>query len=170
MIIKLNEVVSIIDRNFKEYTRIVKLEQFRAVSILQENLEVFETMDSQEIERLLNEQSLNNWEDMTEAERLFYLAYLKTVEVVNGVLLHVKELYKDEHEIIDFMFIPFYDESMNQTIFAEKLNQSQHIELKDELFILNESINNNDQIWSAYQEVKWQGKVLGLSPTQLLYN
>ena len=158
---QVKEVVSIIDRNFKEYTRIVKLEQFRAVSILQENLEVFETMDSQEIERLLNEQSLNNWEDMTEAERLFYLAYLKTVEVVNGVLLHVKELYKDEHEIIDFMFIPFYDESMNQTIFAEKLNQSQHIELKDELFILNESINNNDQIWSAYQEVKWQGKVLG---------
>lgn len=158
---QVKEVVSIIDGNIKEYTRIVKLEQFRAVSILQENLEVFETMDSQEIERLLNEQSLNNWEDMTEAERLFYLAYLKTVEVVNGVLPHVKELYKDEHEIIDFMFIPFYDESMNQTIFAEKLNQSQHIELKDGLFILNESIKNQDQIWSAYEEVKWQGKVLG---------
>ena len=158
---QVKEVISIVDKNFKGYNRIIKLEEFRTISILQEYLEVFKSMESEEIEILLKEPSLANLEDMTEEERLFYLSYLKTVDVVNEILPHVKELYKNEHEILDFLFIPFYDESMNQTIFAEKLNQSQYIELKDGLFILKESIKYKGLVWSAYQEVKWEGQLIG---------
>ena len=38
---QVKDVVSMIDKNFKEYTRIVKLEEFRSICILEENLEIF---------------------------------------------------------------------------------------------------------------------------------
>ena len=66
---------------------------------------------------------------MTEEEKLFYLAYSKTVNLVNELLPNIKELYENEYDILELIFIPFYDESMNQTVFAEKFNQSQLIEL-----------------------------------------
>lgn len=158
---QVKDVVSMIDKNFKEYTRIVKLEEFRAVSILKENLEIFKMMDSKEVNALLNQQSVATYENLTEEEKLFYLAYSKTVDLVEEILPHIKELYENEYDILDFIFIPFYDESMNQTVFAEKFSQSQLIELQDGLFMFNEPIQQKHNIWSAYQVVEWEGKVLG---------
>ena len=122
---QVKDVVSMIDKNFKEYTRIVKLEEFRSICILEENLEIFKMMDSEEVNTLLNQQLLVSDESMTEEEKLFYLAYSKTVNLVNELLPNIKELYENEYDILELIFIPFYDESMNQTVFAEKFNQSQ---------------------------------------------
>lgn len=158
---QVKDVVSMIDKNFKEYTRIVKLEEFRSICILEENLEIFKMMDSEEVNTLLNQQLLVSDESMTEEEKLFYLAYSKTVNLVNELLPNIKELYENEYEILEFIFIPFYDESMNQTVFAEKFNQSQLIELQDGLFMFNEPIQQKDNIWAAYQVVEWEDEILG---------
>lgn len=164
---QVKDVVSMIDKNFKEYTRIVKLEEFRSICILEENLEIFKMMDSEEVNTLLNQQLLVSDESMTEEEKLFYLAYSKTVNLVNELLPNIKELYENEYEILEFIFIPFYDESMNQTVFAEKFNQSQLIELQDGLFMFNEPIQQKDNIWAAYQVVEWEDEILGYF--QLMY-
>lgn len=158
---QVKDVVSMIDKNFREYTRIVKLEEFRSICILEENLEIFKMMDSEEVNTLLNQQLLVSDESMTEEEKLFYLAYSKTVNLVNELLPNIKELYENEYEILEFIFIPFYDESMNQTVFAEKFNQSQLIELQDGLFMFNEPIQQKDNIWAAYQVVEWEDEILG---------
>lgn len=158
---QVKDVVSMIDKNFKEYTRIVKLEEFRSICILEENLEIFKMMDSEEVNTLLNQQLLVSDESMTEEEKLFYLAYSKTVNLVNELLPNIKELYENEYDILEFIFIPFYDESMNQTVFAEKFNQSQLIELQDGLFMFNEPIQQKDNIWAAYQVVEWEDEILG---------
>ena len=158
---QVKDVVSMIDKNFKEYTRIVKLEEFRSICILEENLEIFKMMDSEEVNTLLNQQLLVSDESMTEEEKLFYLAYSKTVNLVNELLPNIKELYENEYDILELIFIPFYDESMNQTVFAEKFNQSQLIELQDGLFMFNEPIQQKDNIWAAYQVVEWEDEILG---------
>ena len=158
---QVKDVVSMIDKNFREYTRIVKLEEFRSICILEENLEIFKMMDSEEVNTLLNQQLLVSDESMTEEKKLFYLAYSKTVNLVNELLPNIKELYENEYEILEFIFIPFYDESMNQTVFAEKFNQSQLIELQDGLFMFNEPIQQKDNIWAAYQVVEWEDEILG---------
>ena len=164
---QVKDVVSMIDKNFKEYTRIVKLEEFRSICILEENLEIFKMMDSEEVNTLLNQQLLVSDESMTEEEKLFYLAYSKTVNLVNELLPNIKELYENEYDILELIFIPFYDESMNQTVFAEKFNQSQLIELQDGLFMFNEPIQQKDNIWAVYQVVEWEGEILGYF--QLMY-
>ena len=164
---QVKDVVSMIDKNFKEYTRIVKLEEFRSICILEENLEIFKMMDSEEVNTLLNQQLLVSDESMTEEEKLFYLAYSKTVNLVNELLPNIKELYENEYDILELIFIPFYDESMNQTVFAEKFNQSQLIELQDGLFMFNEPIQQKDNIWAVYQVVEWEDEILGYF--QLMY-
>ncbi len=148
-----------IDANIREYVRLVKSEEYKLLKILKENLQLIESLNNDDIERLINELGADASIPLQE-DRAFYLAYLKTIDIINDTLDQTKKLYREDYKIIDFKFIPFYCHECNRERLQQKLNTLDIVKMDENLYLVNEEDGQNTT-WSVYQLVQYNDQILG---------
>lgn len=148
-----------IDANIREYVRLVKSEEYKLLKILKENLQLIESLNNDDIERLIDE-FVPGGSMPPQEDRAFYLAYLKTIGIINDTLDQTKKLYREDYKIIDFKFIPFYCHECNRERLQQKLNTLDKVKMDGNLYQVNEEDGDNT-IWSFYQLVEYEGQILG---------
>lgn len=148
-----------IDANIREYVRLVKSEEYKLLKILKENLQLIESLNNDDIERLIDELAPGGSIPPQE-DRAFYLAYLKTIGIINDTLDQTKKLYQEDYEIIDFKFIPFYCHECNRERLQQKLNTLDIVKMDENLYLVNEEDGQNTT-WSVYQLVQYNDQILG---------
>lgn len=148
-----------IDANIREYVRLVKSEEYKLLKILKENLQLIESLNNDDIERLIDELAPGGSIPPQE-DRAFYLAYLKTIDIINDTLDQTKKLYQEDYEIIDFKFIPFYCHECNRERLQQKLNTLDIVKMDENLYLVNEEDGQNTT-WSVYQLVQYNDQILG---------
>lgn len=148
-----------IDANIREYVRLVKSEEYKLLKILKENLQLIESLNNDDIERLIDELAPGGSIPPQE-DRAFYLAYLKTIGIINDTLDQTKKLYREDYKIIDFKFIPFYCHECNRERLQQKLNTLDIVKMDENLYLVNEEDGQNTT-WSVYQLVQYNDQILG---------
>lgn len=148
-----------IDANIREYVRLVKSEEYKLLKILKENLQLIESLNNDDIERLIDELAPGGSIPPQE-DRAFYLAYLKTIDIINDTLDQTKKLYREDYKIIDFKFIPFYCHECNRERLQQKLNTLDIVKMDENLYLVNEEDGQNTT-WSVYQLVQYNDQILG---------
>ena len=148
-----------IDANIREYVRLVKSEEYKLLKILKENLKLIESLNNDDIERLIDELGVGASIPLQE-DRAFYLAYLKTIDIINDTLDQTKKLYREDYKIIDFKFIPFYCHECNRERLQQKLNTLDIVKMDENLYLVNEEDGQNTT-WSVYQLVQYNDQILG---------
>ncbi|MBS3197463.1 two-component sensor histidine kinase [Turicibacter bilis] len=154
-----NRIGMRIDANIREYVRLVKSEEYKLLKILKENLQLIESLNNDDIERLIDELAPGGSIPPQE-DRAFYLAYLKTIGIINDTLDQTKKLYQEDYEIIDFKFIPFYCHECNRERLQQKLNTLDKVKMDENLYLVNEEDGQNTT-WSVYQLVQYNDQILG---------
>ena len=154
-----NRIGMRIDANIREYVRLVKSEEYKLLKILKENLQLIESLNNDDIERLIDERAPGGSIPPQE-DRAFYLAYLKTIGIINDTLDQTKKLYQEDYEIIDFKFIPFYCHECNRERLQQKLNTLDKVKMDENLYLVNEEDGQNTT-WSVYQLVQYNDQILG---------
>lgn len=154
-----NRIGMRIDANIREYVRLVKSEEYKLLKILKENLQLIESLNNDDIERLIDELAPGGSIPPQE-DRAFYLAYLKTIGIINDTLDQTKKLYQEDYEIIDFKFIPFYCHECNRERLQQKLNTLDIVKMDENLYLVNEEDGQNTT-WSVYQLVQYNDQILG---------
>lgn len=154
-----NRIGMEIDANTREYIRLVKSEEYKLLKILKENLQLIESLNNDDIERLINELGADASIPLQE-DRAFYLAYLKTIDIINDTLDQTKKLYREDYKIIDFKFIPFYCHECNRERLQQKLNTLDIVKMDENLYLVNEEDGQNTT-WSVYQLVQYNDQILG---------
>lgn len=148
-----------IDANIREYVRLVKSEEYKLLKILKENLQLIESLNNDDIERLIDE-FVPGGSMPPQEDRAFYLAYLKTIDIINDTLDQTKKLYREDYKIIDFKFIPFYCHECNRERLQQKLNTLDIVKMDENLYLVNEEDGQNTT-WSVYQLVQYNDQILG---------
>ena len=148
-----------IDANIREYVRLVKSEEYKLLKILKENLQLIESLNNDDIERLIDE-FVPGGSMPPQEDRAFYLAYLKTIDIINDTLDQTKKLYREDYKIIDFKFIPFYCHECNRKRLQQKLNTLDIVKMDENLYLVNEEDGQNTT-WSVYQLVQYNDQILG---------
>lgn len=154
-----NRIGMEIDANTREYIRLVKSEEYKLLKILKENLQLIESLNNDDIERLIDELAPGGSIPPQE-DRAFYLAYLKTIDIINDTLDQTKKLYREDYKIIDFKFIPFYCHECNRERLQQKLNTLDIVKMDENLYLVNEEDGQNTT-WSVYQLVQYNDQILG---------
>ncbi len=154
-----NRIGMEMDANTREYIRLVKSEEYKLLKILKENLQLIESLNNDDIERLIDELAPGGSIPPQE-DRAFYLAYLKTIGIINDTLDQTKKLYQEDYEIIDFKFIPFYCHECNRERLQQKLNTLDKVKMDENLYLVNEEDGQNTT-WSVYQLVQYNDQILG---------
>ena len=154
-----NRIGMEIDANTREYIRLVKSEEYKLLKILKENLQLIESLNNDDIERLIDELGAGASIPLQE-DRAFYLAYLKTIDIINDTLDQTKKLYREDYKIIDFKFIPFYCHECNRERLQQKLNTLDIVKMDENLYLVNEEDGQNTT-WSVYQLVQYNDQILG---------
>lgn len=154
-----NRIGMEMDANTREYIRLVKSEEYKLLKILKENLQLIESLNNDDIERLIDE-FVPGGSMPPQEDRAFYLAYLKTIDIINDTLDQTKKLYREDYKIIDFKFIPFYCHECNRERLQQKLNTLDKVKMDGNLYLVNEEDGDNT-IWSFYQLVEYEGQILG---------
>ena len=154
-----NRIGMRIDANIREYVRLVKSEEYKLLKILKENLQLIESLNNDDIERLIDELAPGGSIPPQE-DRAFYLAYLKTIGIINDTLDQTKKLYREDYKIIDFKFIPFYCHECNRERLQQKLNTLDKVKMDENLYLVNEEDGQNTT-WSVYQLVQYNDQILG---------
>lgn len=154
-----NRIGMRIDANIREYVRLVKSEEYKLLKILKENLQLIESLNNDDIERLIDELGVGASIPLQE-DRAFYLAYLKTIDIINDTLDQTKKLYREDYKIIDFKFIPFYCHECNRERLQQKLNTLDIVKMDENLYLVNEEDGQNTT-WSVYQLVQYNDQILG---------
>lgn len=148
-----------IDANIREYVRLVKSEEYKLLKILKENLKLIESLNNDDIERLIDELGVGASIPPQE-DRAFYLAYLKTIGIINDTLDQTKKLYQEDYENIDFKVIPLYCRECNGEMLQQKLNTLDIVKMDENLYLVNEEDGQNTT-WSVYQLVQYNDQILG---------
>lgn len=154
-----NRIGMEMDANTREYIRLVKSEEYKLLKILKENLQLIESLNNDDIERLIDELAPGGSIPPQE-DRAFYLAYLKTIDIINDTLDQTKKLYREDYKIIDFKFIPFYCHECNRERLQQKLNTLDKVKMDENLYLVNEEDGQNTT-WSVYQLVQYNDQILG---------
>ena len=154
-----NRIGMEMDANTREYIRLVKSEEYKLLKILKENLQLIESLNNDDIERLIDELGVGASIPLQE-DRAFYLAYLKTIDIINDTLDQTKKLYREDYKIIDFKFIPFYCHECNRERLQQKLNTLDIVKMDENLYLVNEEDRQNTT-WSVYQLVQYNDQILG---------
>lgn len=154
-----NRIGMEMDANTREYIRLVKSEEYKLLKILKENLQLIESLNNDDIERLIDELGVGASIPPQE-DRAFYLAYLKTIDIINDTLDQTKKLYREDYKIIDFKFIPFYCHECNRERLQQKLNTLDIVKMDENLYLVNEEDGQNTT-WSVYQLVQYNDQILG---------
>lgn len=154
-----NRIGMEIDANTREYIRLVKSEEYKLLKILKENLQLIESLNNDDIERLIDE-FVPGGSMPPQEDRAFYLAYLKTIDIINDTLDQTKKLYREDYKIIDFKFIPFYCHECNRERLQQKLNTLDIVKMDENLYLVNEEDGQNTT-WSVYQLVQYNDQILG---------
>ena len=148
-----NRIGMEMDANTREYIRLVKSEEYKLLKILKENLQLIESLNNDDIERLIDE-FVPGGSMPPQEDRAFYLAYLKTIDIINDTLDQTKKLYREDYKIIDFKFIPFYCHECNRERLQQKLNTLDIVKMDENLYLVNEEDRQNTT-WSVYQLVQY---------------
>lgn len=154
-----NRIGMEMDANTREYIRLVKSEEYKLLKILKENLQLIESLNNDDIERLIDE-FVPGGSMPPQEDRAFYLAYLKTIDIINDTLDQTKKLYREDYKIIDFKFIPFYCHECNRERLQQKLNTLDIVKMDENLYLVNEEDRQNTT-WSVYQLVQYNDQILG---------
>lgn len=154
-----NRIGMEMDANTREYIRLVKSEEYKLLKILKENLQLIESLNNDDIERLIDE-FVPGGSMPPQEDRAFYLAYLKTIDIINDTLDQTKKLYREDYKIIDFKFIPFYCHECNRERLQQKLNTLDIVKMDENLYLVNEEDGQNTT-WSVYQLVQYNDQILG---------
>lgn len=148
-----------INANLREYARLVKQESYRLLKILEGNLQWIELLNNDDIDRLVDELSPDD-SIQSQGDKDFYLAYLKTIGIMNDTLDNTKKLLREDYKIINFTFVPLYHHEYNEEVLQQKLNTLDQFKMDEGLYLVNEEDDDNT-IWSTYQLVVYEDQLLG---------
>ena len=105
-----NKIGTQIDMNIGSYERLPKTEEYKLLTLTEENLKIMESLSDEERNHLFKEGVF------IETDSVYESAYLSAVESVNNLLSKNRDLYEDDHRILDFKVVPLLNEKDDESL------------------------------------------------------
>lgn len=152
-----NKIGTQIDMNIGSYERLLKTEEYKLLTLTEENLKIMESLSDEERNHLFKEGVF------IETDSVYESAYLSAVESVNNLLSKNRDLYEDDHRILDFKVVPLLNVEVDESLLDDAFESVQGVRVGENVYLLNEEFEeiDNKRSWTVYKFIENEGKFLG---------
>lgn len=152
-----NKIGTQIDMNIGSYERLLKTEEYKLLTLTEENLKIMESLSDEERNHLFKEGVF------IETDSVYESAYLSAVESVNNLLSKNRDLYEDDHRILDFKVVPLLNVEVDESLLDDAFESVQGVRVGENVYLLNEEFEEIDtkRSWTVYKFIENEGKFLG---------
>lgn len=152
-----NKIGTQIDMNIGSYERLLKAEEYKLLTLTEENLKIMESLSDEERNHLFKEGVF------IETDSVYESAYLSAVESVNNLLSKNRDLYEDDHRILDFKVVPLLNVEVDESLLDDAFESVQGVRVGENVYLLNEEFEeiDNKRSWTLYKFIENEGKFLG---------
>ena len=152
-----NKIGTQIDMNIGSYERLPKTEEYKLLTLTEENLKIMESLSDEERNHLFKEGVF------IETDSVYESAYLSAVESVNNLLSKNRDLYEDDHRILDFKVVPLLNVEVDESLLDDAFESVQGVRVGENVYLLNEEFEEIDtkRSWTVYKFIENEGKFLG---------
>lgn len=152
-----NKIGTQIDMNIGSYERLLKTEEYKLLTLTEENLKIMEPLSDEERNHLFKEGVF------IETDSVYESAYLSAVESVNNLLSKNRDLYEDDHRILDFKVVPLLNVEVDESLLDDAFESVQGVRVGENVYLLNEEFEeiDNKRSWTVYKFIENEGKFLG---------
>ena len=152
-----NKIGTQIDMNIGSYERLLKTEEYKLLTLTEENLKIMESLSDEERNHLFKEGVF------IETDSVYESAYLSAVESVNNLLSKNRDLYEDDHRILDFKVVPLLNVEVDESLLDDAFESVQGVRVGENVYLLNEESEeiDNKRSWTVYKFIENEGKFLG---------
>lgn len=152
-----NKIGTQIDMNIGSYERLLKTEEYKLLTLTEENLKIMESLSDEERNHLFKEGVF------IETDSVYESAYLSAVESVNNLLSKNRDLYENDHRILDFKVVPLLNVEVDESLLDDAFESVQGVRVGENVYLLNEEFEeiDNKRSWTVYKFIENEGKFLG---------
>ena len=149
-----NKIGTQIDRNIVSYERLLKTEENKLLTLTEDNLRVLESLNDEARHQLMKDGGF------VESDDLFESAYLSAINSMNDILQKNRELYVDDHRVLDFQIVPIFDQGYSDVMSNNYPEGTETIKVGDALYLVNDKFADKRN-WTIYKLIESQGILFG---------
>lgn len=149
-----NKIGTQIDRNIVSYERLLKTEEYKLLTLTEDNLRVLESLNDEARHQLMKDGGF------VESDDLFESAYLSAINSMNDILQKNRELYVDDHRVLDFQIVPIFDQGYSDVMSNNYPEGTETIKVGDALYLVNDKFADKRN-WTIYKLIESQGILFG---------
>lgn len=149
-----NKIGTQIDRNIVSYERLLKTEEYKLLTLTEDNLRVLESLNDEARHQLMKDGGF------VESDDLFESASLSAINSMNDILQKNRELYVDDHRVLDFQIVPIFDQGYSDVMSNNYPEGTETIKVGDALYLVNDKFADKRN-WTIYKLIESQGILFG---------